>query len=82
LQGGKLVAAMKVHHSTAPRALGIDRSPGACTKGRFAGVESEPDEEHSHAKDQPSEEVADQNRWLNVVPTRSELTEYEYVLLI
>ena len=36
----------------------------------WVGTRSEPEEELFHAKDQASEEVADQIHWLNVVSNR------------
>jgi hypothetical protein len=53
------------------RLFGEDPSRGPFLMKVFrTGPGSEPEEEHPHAKDQPSGEVADQKCWLDVVPNR------------
>ena len=51
--------------------LGEDPSRGPFPVKVFrTGAGSEPEEEHAHAKDQPSGEVADRKCWLATAPNR------------
>ena len=53
---------------------GCRQVPRTSVGGSWIGVGSDPDAEHPQTMDQPSEEAADHNRWLDVVPNRAELT--------
>lgn len=54
-----------------PEAFGGDPSRWPSMKASRPGAGSEPEEQHPHAMDQPSAEVADQDCWQDVVPNRA-----------
>ena len=66
----------------ASRDLEANRSRGPSRKAAEQVSDRNPSCEHPHATDQPSQEVTDQNRWLNAVPTRADLTEHYYSAMV
>ena len=58
-----------------PRIFRGRRVPLAFDEGPRPGAGSIPEEQQSHAMDQPSEEVADQYCWQDVVPNRAKVPD-------